>query len=384
MWKKSKLDALRAAYDWENLEHRYFRELDFLDIQDSIDNYKRKQAISKKDAEKKRYYSKLYIDATGRLLRFDTIGLGTIPSEVYIEYQNNLPARALKFRLGFNVHGQRVSKTPELSGRWSYKYDEQGRLIEMVWYTYPDLGFKYGYHNELFVYRFYEYDDEGLSRICQQNEGLTVDGERFSHEKVVIYDRKRSQLLSKATVSKHALIPTSGEGGKTVAFKLGGFPPRLEMDISSCRKCGKQLSFIAVVKLDYPLENRSSLTTVPIFYCFNCLENRLTVKVKKFGGTQPLVSDDSDIFPETHLTLAESASPEQEPDALVKLGGTPDWIQNEEHPTCDECGSMMVFVSQINSDESFVSGSRVLMFGDSGRLYTFVCCNTVTSIMQCY
>ena len=80
--------------------------------------------------------------------------------------------------------------------------------------------------------------------------------------------------------------------------------------------------------------------------------------------------------------LAESKY--KEPEALVKLGGIPDWIQDEEHPSCVECGNLMVFVSQINSDETVVRGSRVLMFGDVGRLYTFVCCNMVTSIMQCY
>ena len=381
---KQKLDSLRAGHDWENLEHCYFPDLDFLDIEDSIADYKRKQAISKEDAGKMRYYSKIYIDPAGRPVRLDQVGLGTIPSETYIEYTTDLPVRASKFRLGFNIHGQRVSKSPELSVQWSYKYDKKGRLLEMVHHSYPDLHFKYGYHNESSRYHFYEYDEEGLFRIWKQNKGLDVDGKRWSDEKVVIYDRKRSQFLSKFTVSKRALVPTSKKNKGAVAFTLGGFPPLIGRDIPSCQKCRKQLSFITSVKLEHPLKNRSSLTSVPIFYCFDCLEDRITIKFPKATETKSLVLDDYDAFPETHLTLVKSTTLDEEPDALVKLGGMPDWIHDEEHPTCAECDNLMVFVSQINSDESIHSGSRVLMFGDVGRLYTFVCCNTVTSIMQCY
>ena len=92
---------------------------------------------------------------------------------------------------------------------------------------------------------------------------------------------------------------------------------------------------------------------------------------------------------EEHEPISEEAAEgirwgEEEPNVLVKLGGLPDWIQYNEHPICPECNDMMMFVGQLNSDDQLRSGHNVLMFGDNGRLFTFICCRTVTNIMQCY
>ncbi len=36
----------------------------------------------------------------------------------------------------------------------------------------------------------------------------------------------------------------------------------------------------------------------------------------------------------------------------TKLGGVPDWIQNDEVPVCEGCEKPMVFVAQIDSVEN--------------------------------
>src|SRR5690349_17495075 len=63
----------------------------------------------------------------------------------------------------------------------------------------------------------------------------------------------------------------------------------------------------------------------------------------------------------------------------TKLGGAPDWGQNENFPVCDSCKKKMTFVAQIDSVEhqsksnphSVPAGSKdqKWMFGDVGMIY---------------
>jgi hypothetical protein len=378
--KKPELKDFRASHKWENLEPRYFPELEFLNIMHSIEDWKRKRTILKENAEKQGSYSKAYIDQSGKLLRLDWIGVK--PGEVYIQYQGNLPISAFEFRTGLNSQGKRV-EDDFLQEDWSYKYDKDNRLVELTWHTYPDLEFKYAYHNEQSVFYSYEYDEPGLLRIYQRNEGLSISGKKFSYEKRVIYDRQRSELLAKHTVAKTAWIPITKNRKNALSFKFGGTPPT-DTKIPFCQKCGKLLTFICIVGLNKPFKNQSSLPFVPIFYCFDCLESTITTKIQDAieNPLSPII--ECDTFSEVQLNLGKSTNLEDEADARIKLGGLPNWIQDEAYPTCKKCGRIMIFVSQINSDENSSGKNQVLMFGDTGRLYTFVCCNIVTSVMQCY
>jgi uncharacterized protein YwqG len=78
-----------------------------------------------------------------------------------------------------------------------------------------------------------------------------------------------------------------------------------------------------------------------------------------------------------------------------KLGGKPDWEQNEETPKCPCCGQEMTFVAQIDSinhdskDNPYrvdcLSDDQKYMFGDVGLIYIFFCfdCLETKSLMQC-
>jgi hypothetical protein len=378
--QKPELKDFRASHQWENLELCYFPELEFLDIMHSIEDWKRKRTISKENAEKRAGHSKAYIDESGKLLRLDWIG--TKPGEIYIQYQGSLPISAFEFRTGFSSQGKRA-EDEFLQQNWRYKYDEDNRLVELTWHTYPDLEFKYGYHNEQFVYYSYEYDEQGLLRTYQRNEGLSVYGKKFSYENRVIYDRQRNELLAEHTVAKTAWIPITKNRKNSLSFKFGGTPPA-DINIPLCQKCGNPLTFICTVGLNKPLKNQSSLPFVPIFYCFDCLESTTTTEIQDTGENPVSPIIECNTFPEVQLNLGKSTNLEDEANAHIKLGGLPNWIQDEEYPVCKKCGRIMMFVSQINSDESFSEKNQALMFGDSGRLYTFVCCNIVTSVMQCY
>jgi uncharacterized protein YwqG len=78
-----------------------------------------------------------------------------------------------------------------------------------------------------------------------------------------------------------------------------------------------------------------------------------------------------------------------------KLGGEPDWDQDEEIPTCPSCGKEMTFVAQIDSIEhdedhnphriDCLSPEQQYMFGDVGMIYVFFCkyCLETASVFQC-
>lgn len=85
-----------------------------------------------------------------------------------------------------------------------------------------------------------------------------------------------------------------------------------------------------------------------------------------------------------------------DPDNLglrTKFGGTPDWDQGDEHPTCRSCKTVMNFVGQIDSFEHeskrnpnsrSAMGEQDFMFGDVGMIYVFYCiaCAKAKAIVQ--
>jgi hypothetical protein len=79
----------------------------------------------------------------------------------------------------------------------------------------------------------------------------------------------------------------------------------------------------------------------------------------------------------------------------TKLGGAPDWIQNDDTPHCDQCDTLMTFVAQIDSIEHDnrhnplrrdCMGQQDYMFGDVGMIYVFFCreCGNPSAVQQCY
>lgn len=105
----------------------------------------------------------------------------------------------------------------------------------------------------------------------------------------------------------------------------------------------------------------------------------------------------------TRLEPGQSASPTDRRVCLgrqTKLGGEPDWIQNDDTPQCEQCRTAMAFVAQIDSVEHIsvhnplafdkksasVKKLRGWMFGDVGMIYVFYCfnCSATAAIHQEY
>jgi hypothetical protein len=61
-----------------------------------------------------------------------------------------------------------------------------------------------------------------------------------------------------------------------------------------------------------------------------------------------------------------------------RLGGTPDWLQDDETPACPTCGEKMTFYGQLDS-----IGDDVVL-ADCGMVYVFVCFNdfSTRSVLQ--
>lgn len=63
-----------------------------------------------------------------------------------------------------------------------------------------------------------------------------------------------------------------------------------------------------------------------------------------------------------------------------KLGGEPDFLQEDNIPICKDCGEKMSFYGQLDSinDDYCIA--------DCGMIYTFICfdCITVKSFIQSY
>jgi hypothetical protein len=79
----------------------------------------------------------------------------------------------------------------------------------------------------------------------------------------------------------------------------------------------------------------------------------------------------------------------------TKLGGAPDWDQEDDVPCCECCKKEMTFVAQIDSVEhdwnsnphrvEAGSEDQKWMFGDVGMIYVFFCfeCLESKSVFQC-
>ena len=103
-------------------------------------------------------------------------------------------------------------------------------------------------------------------------------------------------------------------------------------------------------------------------------------------------------FSEAWATVGTDALPEIKmrakyrgtslPEDFVKIGGTPEWIQDEAFPICEECDRDMVLFAQFKSLPTLKKFPELaaLQFGDDGNLYFFTCpgCATFKTDWQCH
>lgn len=78
------------------------------------------------------------------------------------------------------------------------------------------------------------------------------------------------------------------------------------------------------------------------------------------------------------------------PSDFIRLGGEPEWIQNEDRPFCEECDNDMALFAQFKSLPADLAKANselnAYVFGDQGALYVFTCptCSTFKTEWQCH
>lgn len=170
-----------------------------------------------------------------------------------------------------------------------------------------------------------------------------------------------------------------------------------------CAECSGPMQFLVQMLSPDPSPERAPATPGPtdvllIFMCQNdpglCEEwdpraggNRALLLTR--DDLRPAVSPDEGetLLPESFeisLLSSERAEREGALDQVVgQLGGTPEWLQHDETPSCPSCSKQMEFVAQFEQCQD-ASGRELMNFG-GGLAYTFACerCREASFLWQC-
>lgn len=178
-------------------------------------------------------------------------------------------------------------------------------------------------------------------------------------------------------------------GGDTApdasVLRTGGVPLVPDgFDWPLCSECDGAMQFLAHL----PVEDGS----VAVFYCQNdpgmCDDWEATS-----GGNRAFLFT-GDLVPaavpeegETLLGATTALRPvapdaSAEESALGRLGGEPEWLQNDETPTCPRCAAPMAFTASLEEGRDHATAAN---FGGAGRAYVFTCrpCTEAAFLWQC-
>ncbi len=211
-------------------------------------------------------------------------------------------------------------------------------------------------------------------------------------------------LTKLASFRRDALVPiTEAADGPPESSKFSGLPLIVEgTDWPVCHNCTQpmQLFFqLNLSEVDHPYPTKNGV--LQLFYCTSS-EPLCEVDCKSYfpfskatlarvvSGEPTLFEVPSgDFFPGRRIVswqrrpdfpaeLEDASITDDEYDILIehfplsgeKLGGWPNWVQDEELPDCRTCGQQMEFLVQIDSN-----GHLPYMFGDMGCGHLSFCRN---------
>ncbi|WP_406091562.1 hypothetical protein [Streptomyces sp. NBC_01013] len=140
----------------------------------------------------------------------------------------------------------------------------------------------------------------------------------------------------------------------------------------ACRACEGAMQFLAHLPLDTGV--------LSVFFCQNdpgmCDDWDATAGANRahlfFGDLTPAtVPADGETLlgAVTALRLHPADEPTQEP-VLGRLGGEPEWLQDDEFPDCPGCAGRMTFAAELEEGHDFATSAN---FGGGGRGYVFHC-----------
>lgn len=180
------------------------------------------------------------------------------------------------------------------------------------------------------------------------------------------------------------LISSGAPAPDVPVLRTGGVPLVPEgFAWPTCSTCGGALQFLAHIPVD--------AGAVAVFYCQNdpgmCDEwdatsggNRAYLFV---GELYPAaVPTEGETLLGTVTSLLPDVQAAQDDAVLGQLGGKPEWIQNDETPTCPSCASSMKFAVSLEEGHHHATAAN---FGGGGRGYVFTCqsCFEAAFLWQC-
>ena len=177
-------------------------------------------------------------------------------------------------------------------------------------------------------------------------------------------------------------------GGEPAAsapvLRTGGVPlvPD-EFAWPTCRECDGAMQFLAHLPLD--------IGTVAVFMCQNdpgmCdswdADSGANRALLFTGPLSPAVVPVEGVTLLGAVTTLRplSADEPNEEAVLGRLGGEPDWHQNDETPACPSCSTRMTFTAQLEEGHDHSTAAN---FGGGGRGYVFHCrpCGSAAFLWQ--
>ena len=361
-----KYQILIKSVDWTICEKKYFDSLTYIDLFDNL-TFIQKNRVTGKQTEDLNSCNVGYFSG-GQLLRIEIIKKGISQENTFLIWENGKLIKAYLFNLGY-FFGRPVNDGIRLRDTWDYEYYEN-RLIRLRHTSYKSK--RYNVSNDLYIDHKYEYDDEGLKFIYKS----ITNSKKLNILKGVLFDREIEKFLKTCTITKTPLTERkSKESDNVIDFVVN------QLKVANCQSCGQPMTHILSINLNDKRFNRNKidLDSIPVLHCFDCLESQ-SYKPETLAVT-PITSSS---FTEQKFIFKRETNEEKEKNSLLKIGGQPNWIQNDEHPICECCNSSMKFIAEINTDENLTNGNAVLAFGDSGKLYIFACCDNVNCIPQWY
>lgn len=222
----------------------------------------------------------------------------------------------------------------------------------------------------------------------------------------------RMLLVCHGVLYEHAPVtePLSKVGGNPVLYEPIEWP--------TCRKCGRQMHFLAQLRLDTPM---ALLAWPAMAYLFTCPDQYGKEPIRDCRPWEPggganaiIIQQASDhprcepgkpAYPERLLAFrtASEVLPDDPDDPLIdlpaifpnampmrctKIGGAPTWLQRRQPPACPCCGRDTVFFAQLAASldayrpsipelwpdaDCILPHKEDLPFGDGGMAYVFVC-----------
>jgi len=361
-----KYQTLINNVDWTSCDKKYFDSLTYIDLFDNLAFIIKNRVIAKQTQDLNScnvgYFS------GGQLLRIEIKEKGIPQEDAFLIWEKGKLLKAYLFNLGY-FFGRPVNDGIQLRDSWDYEYINN-KLISIRWTTFKSK--RYNAANDLYIDYKYVYDVEGLKFIYKSiatvNNSLILD--------CILFDREKEKFLKTCTLTKIPLTERkSKESDNIIDFTVN------QAKVTYCQSCGKPMSYILAVNLNDKRFNRNKIDfdSIPVLYCFDCLESQIYKP-----ANLDILPVTFNTFTEQKFVFKREINEEKEKNSLLKIGGQPNWIQNDEHPICTCCNSPMKFIVEINTDEKITNGNSILAFGDNGKLYVFACCDNVSCISQWY